>query len=312
MELRHFRYFVALAEELHFGRAAQRLHISQPPLSQQIAALEKEIGVPLLRRTSRVVELTEAGKRFLEEARETLAQANNSVALARRAAKGEIGRLHVGFVPICGVIPVAIRRFMRRFPEVRVTLRGMASSEQLDSVLHGRLDLGFVHCPISSTGLSCETVETHTLVAAVPTRHRLSTHRTIEWSALEGEPLIGFPRASAPAAYEVLMGRLRDAGLDPTVVHETDSLLARLRMVGAGLGISLVPSYAARFHRPGVSLRPLALPRAVAQIGMVHCPPHVTPAITRFMAVVHEVATRGLRVVEKVREAPAAALPRRR
>ena len=127
MELRHFRYFVALAEELHFGRAAKRLHISQPPLSQQIAALEEMIGVPLLRRTSRAVELTEAGRRFLGEARETIAQAENAVALARRAAKGEIGKLQVGFVPVCGVIPAAVRRYMVRYPDVRVSLRNQAS-----------------------------------------------------------------------------------------------------------------------------------------------------------------------------------------
>jgi DNA-binding transcriptional LysR family regulator len=292
VELRHFRYFVALAEELHFGRAAQRLHISQPPLSQQIAALEKEIGVRLLRRTSRIVELTEAGKRFLEQARETLAQAGNAVSLARRAAQGEIGRLQVGFVPVCGVFPVAIRRFMRRNPDVRVTLRNMASADQLDAILHGRLDLGFVHCPISVAGLECQTVETHALVAALPTNHRLASHRTIPWRALEGEPFIGFPRVSAPAAYDVLMGRLRDAGLNPNVVHETDSLLARLRMVGAGAGIALVPSYAAKFPRPGVGLRPMAPPRTVVQIGLVHCPTHLTPAIARFTAVVREIARR--------------------
>lgn len=292
MELRHLRYFVALAEELHFGRAAERLHISQPPLSQQIAALEKEIGVSLLRRTSRTVQLTEPGKRFLEESRATLAQADNAVALARRAAAGEIGRLQVGFVPICGVIPVAIRRFMRRFPEVRVTLRSMASAEQLEWVLQGRLDVGFVHFPIAARGLESESVESHALVVALPSRHRLSKERTIDWRLLDGEPFIGFPRASAPAAYDTLLGRLRDAGLIPNVVHETDSLLARLRMVGAGIGVALIPSYVAKFHRPGVTLRPLVPPQPRAHIGMVHCPPHLTPAITRFMEVVREVAQR--------------------
>jgi len=299
VELRHLRYFVALAEELHFGRAARRLHISQPPLSQQIAALEEEIGVPLLRRTSRSVELTEAGRRFLGEARETLAQAENAVALARRAAQGEIGRLQVGFVPICGVIPVAVRRYMLRYPDVRVTLRGQGSTEQLDSILRGTLDVGFVHCPISAPGLECRTVESFALVAALPTRHRLSSQRTIAWRALAGEPFIGFPRASAPVAYEALLTRLREAGLDPNIVHETDSLLARLRMVGAGLGVALVPAYAVKFHRPGVVLRPLSPPRAVAQVGMVHCPAHLTGAIARFMAVVGEVVERPLAAVDR-------------
>jgi DNA-binding transcriptional LysR family regulator len=299
VELRHFRYFVALAEELHFGRAARRLHISQPPLSQQIAALEEEIGVPLLRRTSRTVELTEAGRRFLGEARETLAQARNAVALARRAAQGEVGRLQVGFVPVCGVIPVAVRRYVMRYPDVRVSLRNQSSAEQLESIVRGTIDVGFVHGPVSVPGLECRTVETHALVAAIPTRHRLSSRRTIEWRALQGEPFIGFPRASAPAAYDVLMGRLREAGFDPNVVHETDSLLARLRMVGAGLGVALVPSYASRFPRHGVTLRPLGPPRAIAQIGLVHCPAHLTPAVARFMAVVGEAVERPLAAVER-------------
>jgi DNA-binding transcriptional LysR family regulator len=292
MELRHFRYFVAVAEELHFGRAARRLHISQPPLSQQIAALEQEVGVPLLKRTSRSVELTEAGKRFLDEAREALAQADKAVALARRAAQGEIGRIQIGFVPICGVIPVAIRRFMTRHPGIRVTLRNQESSEQLDAILRGRMDVGFVHAPVSVRGLECVTVERHPLVAALPSRHPLAGQRTIAWEALQGEPFIGFPRAAAPAAYDVLWARFREAGLDPNVVHETDSLLARLRMIGAGLGVALVPSYAVRFHRPGVTLRPLGPPRAAAQIGMVHCPENLTPAVSRFMGVVREVTQR--------------------
>ena len=290
MELRHLRYFVTLAEELHFGRAAERLHISQPPLSQQIAALEKEIGVPLLRRTSRSVELTEAGRVFLVEARQTLKQAHNAVELARRGARGEVGRLQVGFVPACGVIPAAIRRFMRKFPRVEVTLRHMPSAEQMDAVLHGRLDVGFVHMPTGVADLAAEPVESHALMAALPARHPLARRRTIAWSALEGEAFIGFPRVAAPGAYDAIMGRLREAGLVPRVVHETDSLLARLRMVGAGLGVSVLPDYARNFNHPGVALRPLGSPPARTQIGMVHFPPRHTPALGRFMDVVREVA----------------------
>lgn len=290
IELRHLRYFVALAEELHFGRAAQRLHISQPPLSQQIAALEKEIGVPLLLRTSRSVDLTEAGRVFLVEARQTLAQARSAIDLARRAATGEVGRLQIGFVPACGVIPAAIRRFTRLFPSVQVTLRAMPSAEQADAVEHGRLDVGFVHLPMEVSKLSCEPVESHALMAALPARHRLSRRRTIPWRALEGETFIGFPRAAAPGAYDALMSRLREAGLVPRIAHETDSVLARLRMVGAGLGISLLPAYARNFKQPGVSLRPLGPPAAAATIGMVHCPPRHTPALGRFLEVVRETA----------------------
>lgn len=292
MELRHLRYFVAVAEELHFGRAAHRLHISQPPLSQQIAALESEIGVSLLWRTSRRVELTEAGRRFLQEARETLAQARSAVDLARRAAVGEVGRVQIGFVPACGVIPKAIRRFMRRFPKVQVTLRNMASAEQVDALVHGRLDVGFVHLPIIATGLESEPVESHPLMAALPARHRLAGRRVIAWRELQGETFIGFPRVAAPGAYDVLMGRLREAGLVPHVVHETDSLLARLRMVGAGIGISLLPAYAENFDHAGVCLRPLGPPRTAANIGMVHSPRRLTPAVSRFLGVARAASAR--------------------
>jgi DNA-binding transcriptional LysR family regulator len=290
IELRHLHYFVALAEELHFGRAADRLQITQPPLSQQIAALEKEIGVPLLRRTSRTVELTEAGRLFLGEARETLARARSALDLARRAATGEVGRLRVGFVPACGIVPAAIRRFMRRFPDVQVTLRHMASADQLEAVQQGRLDAGFVHLPISAPGVESEPVESHPMLAALPARHRLSGRRTVSWQALQGEPFIGFPRSAAPGAYDALMSRLREAGLVPHIVHETDSLLARLRMVAAGVGVSLLPEYARNFDHRGVTLRPLPPPRPSAEIGVVHCPSRATPALARFLVVVREAA----------------------
>lgn len=290
MELRHLRYFVALAEELHFGRAAERLQMSQPPLSQQIAALEKELGVPLLRRNSRSVELTEAGRRFLEEARQTLAQARHAADVARRAARGEVGQLRVGFVPVSGVMPVAIRRYTRQFPDVRLSLRCMASAEQLTALLHGALDVGFVHMPIDVPGLEAEAVQRHPLMAAIPRSNPLSRCSSIAWRALEGEAFIGFPRASAPGAYDMLLGRLREAGFHARIVHETDSLLARLRMVAAGLGISLLPSYAARYPHPGVVLRPLEPPIPCAAVGVVHCPTHATPALERFLRVVRSAA----------------------
>jgi DNA-binding transcriptional LysR family regulator len=295
VELRHLRYFVALAEELHFGRAAERLEISQPPLSQQIASLEKELGVPLLRRSSRSVELTEAGKRFLDEARQTLAQARHTVDVARRAARGEVGQLRIGFVPVCGVISTAIRRYARRFPDVRLSLRCMASAEQLGALLHGSLDVGFVHMPIDRPGLEAEAVQSHPLVAAIPTSHPLSRRASIPWRALEGETFIGFPRSSAPGAYDVLLGRLREAGFNARIVHETDSLMARLRMVGAGLGVSLLPSYAEKYPHAGVVLRPLQPPTPSAVIGVVHSPAHATPALAGFLPIVRGAAATLLR-----------------
>jgi len=294
VDLKRLRYFVVLAEELHFGRAAERLGISQPPLSQQIARLEKELGVELLSRTSRHVALTEPGRLFLEEARRTLSHANQAVHVARRAGRGELGRLSVGFVPVCGVIPHAVRRFVRRFPSVSLSLRGMASAAQLTAIEAGDLDVGFVHMPVDRGDLAVEEVQRHRLMAAMPTRHRLSRLRSVAWRSLEGEPFIGFPRPSAPGAYDAIMTLFRQAGFGPNVVHETDSLLARLRLVGAGVGVSLLPAYVARFPRSGVVLRPLRPPRPWASIGMVHAGRTASPALARFIAVVREVASAGL------------------
>ena len=292
VDLRRLRYFVVLAEELHFGRAAERLGISQPPLSQQVFRLEKELGVELFRRTSRRVELTEPGRLFLDEARRTLAQADQAVHVAQRAQRGEVGRLNVGFVPACGVMPVAVRRFARRLPGVKLSLRSMASAAQLAALEAGELDVGFVHLPVDRGALEVEEVQRHPLLAALPTRHRLSRFARVSWRSLEGEPFIGFPRASAPGAYDAILTLFRQAGFGPNVVHETDSLLARLRLVGAGLGISLLPAYASRFPRPGVVLRPLCPPRPYAAIGMAHAPRRATPALARFIAVVRDVAAR--------------------
>jgi DNA-binding transcriptional LysR family regulator len=214
------------------------------------------------------------------------------VDVARRAATGEVGRLQVGFVPACGVLPTAVRRFMRRFPHVQVTLRHMPSAEQLDALQHGRLDVGFVHMPIDVEDVACELVESHPLIVAVPARHPLSRRRTVSWRAMEGETFIGFPRHAAPGAHDALMSQLRRAGLVPRIVHETDSILARLRMVAAGLGISLLPAFARNFNHAGVSLRPLGPPAAAAEIGVVYCPPRETPALARFLEIVRETARR--------------------
>ncbi len=288
MELKHLRYFVVLAEELHFGRAAERLRISQPPLSQMVRRLEQELGVALFSRTSRNVELTEPGRLFLEEARRTLSQAAHAVRVAQEARDGEVGHLEVGFVHACGVFPLAARKFARRFPGVKLTLRHMSTAEQVASLVRGTLDVGFVHLPVNRDGLVVEEVQRDALMVALPVRHALASRSSITWRSLADQPFVGFARAAAPEAYDALLLFLRQAGFSPHVVYETDSLLARLRIVGAGFGVSLVPAYAVGFPRPGVVLRPLAPPRPRVGIGVVHAPSRVTPALQAFLAMVRE------------------------
>jgi DNA-binding transcriptional LysR family regulator len=290
VDLRHLRYFVALGEELHFGRAAERLGISQPPLSQQVARLETGLGVSLLRRTSRSVELTAAGRAFLAEARRTLWHAENAVRVAQQIDRGEVGELRVGFVPACGVIPRGVRRFVSRFPGVRLTLRHMTTTDQVEALGRGDLDVGFVYLPLDAMGLVVEEVQRVALVAAVPERHPLSHLASVPLSALVGEPYISVPRATAPGAFEAVMTQCRKAGFTPQSAHETDSLLARLRLVGAGFGVALVPSYAVRLPRPGVVLRPLRHPRISLAIGMVHASRSAAPALDRFLSTLREVA----------------------
>ena len=291
VDLKQLRYFVVVGEELHFGRAAERLGISQPPLSQQVARLEAELEVKLLRRTSRSVALTEPGRLFMQAAQRTLAQAEEAVHVARNAARGEVGCVRAGFVAAFLVLPLAIRRYVRRFPGVKLTLRCMGTAEQVVAVEERRLDVGFVHLPLDRDDLAVDELENYGMMVAMPAGHRLSRSPRVPLAALRGEPFIGFPRASAPGVYDVMMAHLRQAGFVPNVAHETDSLLARLRLVGAGFGVSLLPAYAAQFPRPGVVLRPLQTP-LTATIGMVY--PRTTPAtsLARFIAFVRKVCGR--------------------
>jgi DNA-binding transcriptional LysR family regulator len=292
VELRHLRYFVTLAEELHFGRAASRLQISQPPLSQMVSRLEKELGVTLFSRSSRSVALTEPGRLFLAESRRTLSQAEHSVRVAKQARGGEVGHLELGFVPACGVFPAAVRRFARRFPGVKLTLRHMCSAEQVSAVVHGALDAGFVHLPVDRDGLVIEEVQSNALLVALPTGHALASRRKIPWRGLSAQRFVGFPRVSAPEAYDALLLRLHEAGFHPDVVFETESLLARLRIVAAGLGVSLVPDYVAGLPRNGVVLRPLTAPAPRIGIGVVHSASRVSPALAAFLAIVRELTHR--------------------
>ena len=179
MELRHLRYFVTVAEELHFGRAARKLHISQPPLSMQIRALENELGVTLLNRTQRHVSLTEAGAALLGEARHVLARVEQAVLVTKRAGRGEIGELAIGFISVAdyNVLPVVLREFRRRFPLVRLTLRESTTDAQIGDLLAGRIDVGFVLPPINEPSLETAPILREPLIAALPEKHPLGPAR---------------------------------------------------------------------------------------------------------------------------------------
>jgi DNA-binding transcriptional LysR family regulator len=295
MELRHLRYFVAVAEELHFGRAAERLHIAQPPLSRQIRDLERELGAPLFDRTARGVELTPAGAAFLPEARLTLAQAERAQRTAQRAAQGEIGRLRVGFVEaatFAGILPDVLGFFRMHLPNIGLSLFEMDAVQQADAFRDGRIDIGILHSAPADAErwLHVEPVYAEPLVAAMPHAHRLAHRTRIALASLAEEPFVLFPRPVAPGLHDDLMARCRTAGFSPRVVQEAAGWHTIASLVGAEVGVSLVPRSLMQLQRPGVAFRPvrdLGVELAMLAVWKRH---EKSPVRERFVTVLRAVA----------------------
>jgi DNA-binding transcriptional LysR family regulator len=258
MELRQLRYFVAVAEELHFRRAAERLHISQPPLSQQIRALEDELGFVLLIRTRRRVELTPAGAAFLRDARTVLAELDGAVATARRIDAGQSGRLRINFVgsALFSIVPGMVERFRRSRPGVEIELHERATVDQLRAVHAGMADVGLVRPPIEDdAGLRVRTVLRERTVAALPAGHELAALTRVPLHRLAAEPLVLFPRDQAPGFHDLLIDSLAGAGAAPRVIQYAPEMLTIIGLVAAGTGVSLVPASVGRLALDGVTYR---------------------------------------------------------
>ena len=265
MELRHLRYFVAVAEELHFGRAAERLHIAQPPLSRQIRDLERDVGATLFERVPRGVELTAAGRAFLPEARLTLAQAERAQRTAQRAAAGEIGRLRLGFVEAAtysGILPDVLGFFRMHLPNIGLSLFEMTSLQQGEAFRDGRIDVGLLHSPPADAErwLRVETVYADPLVAAVPQAHAIAgrpARARLSLADLAAESFVLFPRSVNAALYDDVIARCRSAGFSPRVVQEAVGWHTLVGLVAAGVGVAFVPRSLAELQRPGVAFRPV-------------------------------------------------------
>jgi DNA-binding transcriptional LysR family regulator len=260
VELRQLRYFVAVAEELHFRRAAARLHISQPPLSQQIRQLEQELGCTLLARTRRRVELTPAGAAFLRDARAMLAELDVAASTARAIDAGQAGVLRVNFVgsALLSVVPGTVQRFRRARPGVEVEVRERSTVEQLRALGSGVVDVALVRPPIEpDPALRMETVMRERTIAAIPLGHPLAKLRRVPLRRLAGEPLVLFPRPQAPGYHDLLIGRLAATGVTPHVVQYAPEMLTIIGLVAAGIGVSPVPASVAALTLPGVEYRPL-------------------------------------------------------
>ncbi len=265
MELRHLRYFVAVAEELHFHRAATRLHISQPPLSQQIRALERELGVTLLARNRRRVALTTAGAAFLVDARGILAAVERASDRARGIARGSLGTLSIGFVGsamFSPTLPNILREFRKDHPNVGLVLRELPTTLQLAALVAGELDIGVIRGPVDPDELDGQlelmTIQRERLVAALPSDHRLATRRRIRAEDLRGESFVILTRREAPGLYAGLAAAMGDAGGLPEDVLEVAEMQTIISLVAGGFGVSLVPASVGQVERSGVAFLPLA------------------------------------------------------
>ena len=254
MELRHLRYFIAVAEELNFTRAAARLHIAQPPLSVQIKKLEAEIGAHLFLRKGRNIALTEAGRVFLDEARGTLAQADKGVALARRAAKGEVGHLTIGYNTVAEfkVFPKIIPAFRKQWPDVHLSFREFEIGQQLDALRRNEVDVGFVWLPFPDDEFDVQELIKASLIAVLPTSHPLSRAATVSVKNLSSQPLILFSRALDPRTPHQIEELFLRAGAVLNVVLELDSLLSMINFVAIGTGCALLPDYLRSISREGL------------------------------------------------------------
>ncbi len=288
MELRHLRYFIAVAEELHFGRAAQVLGISQPPLSQQIQALEQEVGARLFERTNRRVELSEAGRLFLQEARLVLAQVDKAADVARRAQLGELGELKIGFTssaPFNSSIPQAIFAFRQAFPAVHLNLQEMSSTEVAESLVDESIQVGLMRPLPLPDSLSVVELMREPLVAVLNAGHPLvqGSERGLHLAQLAQEPFVFFPRTYGSGLYAQLLNLARDAGFSPHFAQEAGEAMTIIGLVAAGLGVSVLPASYQRIRIDGVVYRTLLDQEAVTAVWLVQRKGIQTPMAKAFV-----------------------------
>ena len=302
MELRHLRYFIAVAEEGHITRAAERLNMQQPPLSQQIRALEQELGVQLFRRMPRGVELTDAGRAFLDDARDILTQVERSFATTRRTARGEQGRVAVGFTssaPLHPFVPRVIRSFREIYPLVSLLLEESGSSELIDALQHERLDAAFIRAAVvNPVGLVVQPLLEEAMVVALPSGHLLARQardgddEALPLAALNAETFILYRRPIGPGLYDAIIAECHGVGFSPQVGQEAPRILSTLNLVAAGLGISIVPASLRRLRLDGVVYRSLKdSPHLTAPINLAYRAGEESASVRRFIEVVERTAT---------------------
>jgi DNA-binding transcriptional LysR family regulator len=294
MELRHLRYFLALAEEGHFGRAAQKLHIVQPALSMQIRSLEEELGAPLFTRTSRKVALTEAGEVLVAQARQTLAQAERAKEVVRRSARGESGLVRIGFAggaPIGGKLSNDLRSFHRQSSEVELQLREMTAREQVDALLANEIDVGY--CPSFDIPFPCELrarrVGSWPWLIALAGDHPLARRkRKLTRADLLDEAFVLYARHDADVDQLELLRRI--LGKEPLVAHRAANTLTVLTLAAGGLGLAVLPDFLARVTVPGVEYRPLETSARKADLVLLSRAQETSGAVKKYLALARTLA----------------------
>jgi DNA-binding transcriptional LysR family regulator len=276
MELRHLRYFVGVAEELHFARAAAHLGISQPPLSQQIRALEDELGVRLLDRSSRRVSLTPAGRLFLEEARIVLQRAERAMTVARRAARGEVGQLAIGFnaaAPFVPQIAEGIAEYRRRYPEVKLVLTEAAGPSQIEAIEDHVLDIGFVRgarMPSLPAGATATALLRERLFVAMPPDHPLAAKSGVRLRDLADQPMLIYSNERGRSFTHNLLGILRKAGVEPLVAQTVSEVSSLFGLAAAGVGLAVLAESICSLQSAKLTYRPLLDDAAVMTLWMIY------------------------------------------
>lgn len=280
-----------VAEELHFGRAAERLHMTQQPLSQQIYQLEAELGVSLFHRTKRRIQLTNAGKVFFEESRQLLLQADRAIEKARSAARGEIGRLSIGFSGFAtySVLPKVLQTFRQRFPQVELNLEEMSTSVQIQALHEKQIQLGLMIPPVNDKSLSVELLLQEPLVVVLPKTHSLAKESDLVLSALANEPFILVPRHLEPGYYDLCISLFQQAGFSPKVVQKASQKQTILGLVSAGMGVSLAPASICNISRAGVVYTNLSAPASKVNLAAVWQQDETSSVLQAFLEVIREI-----------------------
>lgn len=294
MELRGLRYFLAVAQELHFGRAAARLHISQPPLTEHIKRLEAELGVLLFDRTKRSVRITPAGEALVPQARRLLGDFEDLYQVVRRADEGLNGILRTGFMSSAtfGGLDQLPEQLTRHLPGVSITWHGLPTSEQVEALRASQLDLGIVHLPADTRGLQVRTIARNELVVAMHTGHPLARRRKIGLAELRDDSFVLSPRPSAPGLHDLIIATCQRSGYSPLIRHRARDLLSIVSLISIGAGVSLVPAWLAGSKFPNTVYVRLKEDAPQVELGIAWDPENPSPVLRRTLEVLEPVFAR--------------------